>query len=800
MKGRAFVRRGNWSVAGVIVAVSLTSYVSETALGKPPYRREFFTAYSQAVGTRLDLRLDMTQHCGVCHYDFNGGGPRNPYGLAVEGTNKSAAAILALGGLDSDGDGYSSDTEILNPGGVYSNTPTFPGLTIANVNQTSHIPLSELMDYLTPLVDLDTEPPQVEITYPAGGQSLASSSLQTITWIATDNSGVVAAIDVFVTFDDGANFDPLALGMSNTGSLSWFVQNRPTGVARIRVEALDAAGNLGADEGGNFAIYSSATGRVPTTLRDFDMPGSQPLDVLPLNDPASCRSCHGDYNALVEPHFNWRGSLMANASIDPLFRAALDVANADAPESGDLCLRCHLSAGWLGGRSTPTNGAAMLAADHTGVSCDLCHRMLDPIYEPGVSPPEDLDILAGLRDPPTTFTLGQFVVDPLGTRRGPFSDALPVHSVIPSPFHREAALCGTCHDVSNPVFVRNPDGTYSPNTFDEPAAHFGSHQIGAVERTYSEWLLSAFNSPQGIYAPEFGGNKLFVSTCQDCHMRDVTGKGCNDPAAITRNDLPLHDMTGGSVWLPGVLDQIDPNVDVAALQAGAARASYMLQHAADVHLTQVRDRLRVKVTNKAGHKLPTGYPEGRRMWINVKFLDAGANLLAESGAYDFDTAELLDDAQIKVYEAMPVIGENIAAVVGLPAGTEFHFVLNNDVLKDNRIPPLGFTNAAFEAVGAAPVGASYDDGQNYDVTIYRIPPDAAHVTVTLYYQSTSREFVEFLRDNGIPGGAGDALYQLWLNNGKCPPEEMTVATLPLSASTNDGAESAVAAESVRRVP
>ena len=37
-------------------------------------------------------------------------------------------------------------------------------------------------------------------------------------------------------------------------------------------------------------------------------------------------------------------------------------------------------------------------------------------------------------------------------------------------------------------------------------------------------------------APEFAGNKPsgIVSTCQDCHMRDVLGKGCNDPAAPTR--------------------------------------------------------------------------------------------------------------------------------------------------------------------------------------------------------------------------------------------------------------------------
>ena len=32
--------------------------------------------------------------------------------------------------------------------------------------------------------------------------------------------------------------------------------------------------------------------------------------------------------------------------------------------------------------------------------------------------------------------------------------------MIYSPFHKEAALCGTCHDVSNPAFIRQ-------NTTDE---------------------------------------------------------------------------------------------------------------------------------------------------------------------------------------------------------------------------------------------------------------------------------------------------------------------------------------------
>lgn len=752
------------------------------AAARNTIRRAFFDAYPQATGTRLDTLPSNAQHCGICHFNFDGGGPRNAYGLAVQSTpNRTAAEIYALGTLDSDGDGYANHTEIIDPGPLYSNTPTFPGLTAASVGSVSNVSLAEISGHLTPSSGPDTTPPAVTVLTPNGGEVLTANAATLITWSATDPSGI-AAIDLLLSLDDGATYKLIAIGLANTGSYTWHPANRPALAARIRVAAVDAAGNPGADASdAGFAIVPPPGGRVPTTLRDFDMPGTQPFGAAEIVSPADCRLCHGDYDLAVEPSFNWRGGLMSHASIDPIFLAALDVANQDAPESGDLCLRCHDNRGWLAGRSTPTDGSRMLPEDLIGVNCNLCHRMVDPFYADGVSPVEDLAILAGLDAVPAHFTTGQFVIEPDAYRmRGPFVDAVAAHEFLVSPFHREAAFCGTCHDVSNPAFDRNPDGSYSPNAFDTPAASFGPHQIGAVERTYSEWLNSAYNSPLGVYAPQFGGNREYVSTCQHCHMRAVTGAGCNLPFAPLRDDLPLHDLTGGSTWLPGVLHLVDPTVDPAALSAGVVRARYMLQHAAELTLDQAGQSLAVRVTNKTGHKLPTGYPEGRRMWLNVRFYDADETLLGESGHYDAATAELVGDAEIKVYEALPVISAALAPIVGLPPFSEFHFVLNDAVLKDNRIPPLGFSQAAFAAFGGAPVGASYADGQNYDVTQYVIPTGAARAEVTLYYQSLSREFVEFLRDNATPGGAGQTLYALWFANGKCPPEPMATVSLALT--------------------
>lgn len=260
-------------------------------------------------------------------------------------------------------------------------------------------------------------------------------------------------------------------------------------------------------------------------------------------------------------------------------------------------------------------------------------------------------------------------------------------------------------------------------------------------------------------------------------MRDVAGKGCNSPAAPTRPDVPLHDMTGGSTWIPNIIANLYPaEVDPTAIQAGIARATTMLRNAADLDVSVQSGKLKVRVTNQTGHKLPTGYPEGRRMWVNVKFLDAAGAPVAESAAYNPDTGVLTHDAEAKIYEVHPGIDSNISGVVGLPAAPSLHFVLNNKIYHDNRIPPRGFTNAAFATFGGAPVGHSYADGEHWDDTLYTIPAGAARAEVKLFYQSTSKEFVEFLRDENTTNTKGQEMYNLWAANGKCPPSLLAEST------------------------
>ena len=170
--------------------------------------------------------------------------------------------------------------------------------------------------------------------------------------------------------------------------------------------------------------------------------------------------------------------------------------------------------------------------------------------------------------------------------------------------------------------------------------------------------------------------------------------------------MPAHFFAGANTW---VLDAVlveygaESGLTTESVAHARARTEAMLAAAADVEVAQEGTTLRVRVVNQTGHKLPTGYPEGRRMWLHVRFL-AGTTTVGEDGAYDGEAATLDVTRTTKIYETRHVVDDAVAAAVGLPSGTSSHLVLSNRIAFDDRIPPRGFTHAAFDAFGGAPEG------------------------------------------------------------------------------------------------
>jgi hypothetical protein len=318
----------------------------------------------------------------------------------------------------------------------------------------------------------------------------------------------------------------------------------------------------------------------------------------------------------------------------------------------------------------------------------------------------------------------------------------------------------------------------------------------------------------------------------------------NDPA-LHRNDVHVHDFTGGTVWIPRFIAEMiarydatkfaDPSdkpaigttrkerdsflktyyaavvralypagtfapahsedldewfwYDKTAYESASDRAKATLKRAAELSSEVVDgDSLKVHVWNKTGHKLPTGYPEGRRMWLDVRFLDIDRTsgeerLIAQSGEYDDDKGILYHDFNLD-NKPGPLPYDVVTYTDGLahplpmgrltqvydsrshhaPSHKEFHFILNNEVLKDNRIPPLGWNKTEYQKNNApqiirpaykahqmeyhdattGPAAAVMEESYNFDEITYPVPRYSDVAEITLKYQSVSKEYIEEL--------------------------------------------------------
>ena len=204
------------------------------------------------------------------------------------------------------------------------------------------------------------------------------------------------------------------------------------------------------------ALPIGAATVVPT---DVELPGTQPGEVGNLEAATNCDNCHGDTGGGVLIAHEWRGSMMAHAGRDPIFWATMAIAEQDFDGSGDLCLRCHATAGWLAGRSTPTDGSGLASGDDDGVECGYCHTLTNPDDSEHLG--EQFPPYLANDEVPPPDTIGYYGSGMASLwngneKLGPYAadDAQAKHQRAGSSFHRSVDFCGTCHDVSNSVVGR----------------------------------------------------------------------------------------------------------------------------------------------------------------------------------------------------------------------------------------------------------------------------------------------------------------------------------------------------------
>ncbi|MBI5388655.1 MAG: hypothetical protein HZA90_28675 [Verrucomicrobia bacterium] len=521
----------------------------------------------------------------------------------------------------------------------------------------------------------------------------------------------------------------------------------------------------------------------------------------------------------LSAYFDWSGTIMGNAIRDPGFFSTLNVANKDfinylnglfrstsasdqaagaallaslglddevtftpatglqpealLPMTGDFCLRCHSPGGWLEGQSEPPTspdftflkgqlwGAAfteypghnptgpgayktgaprqvdIFNESHTGmegVSCDLCHRATDNFkrksnHDPSVELPNGNGGFLVARQDPHRF-------------RG--IDA----SQPDERFLKSATLCGTCHDVTNPLLDTDNQITTVPNM---PAS-----MKQPIERTFTEWYWSAFRK-EGV-------------ACQNCHA-PMKFQGAQ--TWMLYPGLSTLWANVDEVWTQPPFNYAVPASREMAYFTSARRNQEFMRSAASMRILRtqrVGDTLRVtvRVINNTGHKLPTGFGEGRQMWIHFQAQQGNGPLLYENGAldgnghfvggkpgvrahYEFHAVVSEHTKSLKKANGKSIVDSNDDGVV-TEAEKDFHFVLFTEIKQDNRIPPRGWDRNAYFRDGAFVIPENrYAAGQNWDDTTYEIPLNGyrgkVNVTAALRYQTFSRDYIDFLVEN-----------------------------------------------------
>jgi hypothetical protein len=475
-----------------------------------------------------------------------------------------------------------------------------------------------------------------------------------------------------------------------------------------------------------------------------------------------CKSCHSGpltpSGASYMPWDTWAGSMMANAARDPFFLATLTIAEQDRPGSGTYCIRCHTPSAFVESRATRGDASLLTEVDREGVQCAVCHRSIDasrvPISDPGAPYVGNAQLFFEIGTP---TEVGY---------HGPYDDSLtPAHGAFRDPFgDAPSRLCGQCHQVESPY----------ENLYDAAGRDMG--RPFPLDTTYEEWRQSAYAT-----GPE-------ARSCVSCHMPREPGMLPVATGATDRPDPSRHDLVGGNEWGPAMLKAAFPGLRDEAYDRSRAAAQASLRAAAGLEIRSLplqaalgsEIELGVRVTNLSGHKLPTGYADGRRVWLEIAVIDQLGKVSVQSGAYDVARAHLDDDPQLRLYEA----------VHGREGRSQDHIVLHRQILKDTRIPPRGFVATP----ATMPIGPiSFSDGQGgfvpHDDASFRIeiPMSAGQATVRarLYYQVVGAHHIEAIAAANTTDSRGAELKRLWEQTERASPFLMVEATRSIEIYAGD---------------
>jgi hypothetical protein len=537
------------------------------------------------------------------------------------------------------------------------------------------------------------------------------------------------------------------------------------------------------------------------------VPGATPEPFITSDVCSGCHDAtsllHGLYpnmmaqvqgqNLNLSPYGEWSASLMGLAGRDPVFRAQLESERALHPELGDsiddFCMSCH---GVMGKRqlALDTGGTGLMSLAATYATGDEPMAKYAALARDGVSCTACHHIAAEGLGAPSTFT-GQFHLGPADELYGQYDDSLPYamdQAVGATPTFgahmSDSALCGSCHTVMTPIL--DVGVSYTPA---QMAAAPTEHE----QTTYLEWVNSAFSEPATF------------KSCQDCHMpghlndpsQPLAFRIANiqddrypyfeaaapaaDVALAVRDGYARHLMVGINLFVMEMFQQFTallgvnpvngniatsehPATSLLLAQDQAARIA--TQETATVELRSLRRVRRsrrtpahlevaVTVTNKAGHRFPSGVGF-RRAFLELIVEDRRGRVLWGSGRTsalgvlvdgddeplptEFSRTEwephhdvITSQDQVQIFEERHLDDRGNLTT---------SFLALAQRVKDNRLQPVGWSTTKQYAEETKPVGTddpAFFDGSGTDDVLYRIPlrfiRRAARVRVAVHYQA-----------------------------------------------------------------
>ena len=498
---------------------------------------------------------------------------------------------------------------------------------------------------------------------------------------------------------------------------------------------------------------------VSTVLLGLTDPEGPQRDPVPEDQivahSSHCAGCHGfDLTgaSLVDAEGNDVNiyddaivSMMGLSAHDPFWRATLNhevnLFPAAKAEIETTCLKCHAP---LGSQQRMYDGLSYsydeMLADSLGldgVSCSACHQQPPETY--GTSHSGNI-----------VLNTGRILYGPYPL---PFEGPMELYVGFRPEYSdliTSSGVCAGCH-------------TLITLTLDEAGIPTGDMFV--EQATYHEWL----NSNYALQGTE----------CQSCHMPSIedsvliaTGlKGLEK-----RSPFGLHQFYGANTAMLTLMGEnrkqlgLSDTIPDDAWDESIQNNRMSLRNAAIVAVSSYAVfgdtlYLEVTVTNKTGHKLPSGYPS-RLAWLQVVLTDdLSGDTLYANGMLN-DTGHIAGrDLPFEPHHEVSLSSEDVQIYEMAMSDKQGHLTTRLNAayqpLKDNRILPAGFrknhpvydTVAIWgEALGDVDYNAFSMRGQ--DVIEYRIPLNGkegfADLQVSLRYHTLpSRWMQDIFQNDGI---------------------------------------------------